>query len=295
MNWHSVIKSPLLVLLLLTLLWSPGFSMFKVAVEELSPLTIITLRALLSGLILWGILKYHHMSLDLSFENIKHSFTFSLIGISIPSYILAYSVIYIDSMVSAMAFALSPIGTVIIAHFYLKDEPLNKMKGLGLFMGFIGANLLLVPTLIDGTISHDSFSIILCLLSSFLYSLSILYVKKNMQSVPSLVSLTSSYISSCLYLIPLWLLIDQPWTMKMPSSNALMAVAGIIICSVLGFSTYFYLLKISIATLVSMINYLMPIASSFFGVFMLGEPITIFFILSSSFIFSGIYLIRRYS
>lgn len=112
----------------------------------------------------------------------------------------------------------------------------------------------------------------LCLVfAAFLYAAGAIY-SRRIVGVPALAMAAMQMICGAVITLPLVLLIDQPWSRPMPSTQALLALAGTgIFASSLSAIAYFHLLKRAGATYAVLVTLLVPVAPIVLGVLLFGE------------------------
>ena len=72
--------------------------------------------------------------------------TMGFIGMTIPFYLIArgYNA-GVDSGLLAILIGVTPLFTVVLAHFFVRSEPLTPLKSLGFLVGFLGVCVLFLP------------------------------------------------------------------------------------------------------------------------------------------------------
>jgi drug/metabolite transporter (DMT)-like permease len=111
--------------------------------------------------------------------------------------------------------------------------------------------------------------------ASFLYGVAIVYTRNNLRGLQPLAAPAGQMIMATLYLLPLALLFDRPFSIPMPS---LAAVGSMLALGVLGtaaaFTVYYKLLERADASYVSMTTYMIPVFGVILGAIVLNEAIT---------------------
>ena len=75
-------------------------------------------------------------------------------------------------------------------------------------------------------------------------------------------------------LLPLALLIDQPWTLVMPAGETWAAIAGLALLSTsLAYVIYFRILAVAGATNLLLVTFLIPVSAIALGILVLGEQL----------------------
>jgi drug/metabolite transporter (DMT)-like permease len=184
---------------------------------------------------------------------------------------LSWAEQHIDSALAAILNALTPLFTILIAHLLTNDDKLTSTKATGIALGLVGVLFFVAPSLRFG-VQASTWGILAMIAVSASYGFALVYARKRVNHLPSIVAPTSQMIFSTLYLLPLMMIIDQPFNQPLPSLRALGAVAALaVLGTVLAFTVYYRLLKSAPASFASMATYLLPVIGVLLGVVILGE------------------------
>jgi drug/metabolite transporter (DMT)-like permease len=134
--------------------------------------------------------------------------------------------------------------------------------------------LLMTPTFGDG-LQGSTLGLVAVTLACLLYGVAIVYSRNNLRGLPPLVAPAGQMIMATIYLLPLSLLIDQPFSLALPT---LPAIGSMLALGVLGtavaFVVYYRLLETAPASYVSMTTYVIPVFGVILGVLVLNERLT---------------------
>lgn len=279
----------MLNILLLASLWGPSFLFTKLAINELAPITTVMLRIAISVLTLLLILKFKKIPLPRDLKLWKQAFFMGIVASSLPFILFAYSLGHVDSILTSLINGTTPITTVLLANYFLKDEKFTLNRLLGIMLGFSGFLVLFLPTLLDGEVSSDSFGMLCSLGASCCYAIGMVYARKNIKPPKEpLVLPTLQLLSSLIYLIPLSLMIDPPLH---PETLSITTWSSVITMGVLGtayaFMVYYKIIMQYGATALSTVTYVLPIFSIILGVCFLNETITLKFCFATLLVLSG--------
>ena len=130
------------------------------------------------------------------------------------------------------------------------------------------------------------------LVTSFAYALSGVMIK-GLKNKDPLSTSAMMLITSTVIIIPLTLYFEQPWTLT-PSAASLYSVAILgIFPTGLAALLLFHLTHKTSATFVSYNTYLIPLVGMAAGYIWLFEPLKMVYLVSTLFIFVGIYLAEK--
>lgn len=303
-NRAMTIKTPmtiktLFLLILLALCWGPSFLFIKVAVSEIPPLTLVTLRVAIAALILFVILKLQGKKLLKWIHLWKQFLLIAFTASSLPFFLISYGEMSISSSVAGIINGSIPIFTALFAHFFIRGELLSLRKGIGISLGFLGILFVFIPELLDSQFTIE-FGMVLVLIASLSYATGMVSAKKVNLRAPDLIIPTWQLIFSTLLLLPFSLLIDRPWTLPMPGAAAIGSLFGLaILGTAIAFYLYYIVLREAGVVYLSTSTLLFPIIAIVLGVIFLHERPTwnsylgAFLILSGLFITNALYKMGR--
>ena len=105
-----------------------------------------------------------------------------------------------------------------------------------------------------------------------LREVSLVYTRKYLRGLPSLVGPTAQLLAATVYIAPLALIVDRPFSKPLPSWGPIGAVLFLAVLGTgLAFVLYYRLIERASATFVSMVTYLVPVVGLALGVFILHE------------------------
>ncbi len=285
-NWKN-----LSLILLLAAMWGPSFVFIKVAVETIPPLTLVFSRVALAAILLYLVLRWQHGRLPRSRATWKHLSIVALIHNAIPFVLFAWSEQYVDSALASILNGTIPLFTILLAHFFTQDDRLTLAKVVGVLVGFSGLIILVLPSFQDG-VEATTWGILALVIAAFLYGVAIVYSRNHLRSLPPLVAPTGQLMMAALYLFPLMLIFDRPWTIT-PSQNSLLAMLALAVMgTALAFALYYRLIERVGASYVSMVAYIIPVFGVILGVTLLDEPLTRAMVVGCGLILFGVMIIN---
>ena len=95
---------------------------------------------------------------------------------------------------------------------------------------------------------------------------------KRFRDVPAPVTATGQLTASSLMMLPVALLADQPWSLPMPGTAAILAILGLaLVSTAFAYLLFFRLLTLAGATNASLVTLLVPPSAILLGAIFLGE------------------------
>ena len=264
----------LLLLILLAALWGPSFLFIKVAVSEIPPLTLVLGRVSIAAVLLTLFLWAQGKTLPHSHTVWRHLAVMGLIHNAIPFVLFGWGEQYIDSALASILNGTVPLFTIILAHYFAVDDRLTPAKLGGAVVGFAGLLLLIVPSLTDG-VQVTTWGLLAVALASAMYGVAIVYSRNHLRGLPPLVAPAGQMIMATIYLLPLSLLLDRPFSLpplSLPALGSMLALG--VLGTAVAFVVYYRLLETAPASYVSMTTYLIPVFGVILGTLVLKERLT---------------------
>ena len=281
----------LLLLLLLGALWGASYLFIKVAVAEVSVLTLVAGRMLLGACLLWFLLVVSRRPIPRSRSVWGVYAVMGALNGAIPWSLITWGEQYIPSSLAALLQATMPIFTVILAHFLVHDERITPVKIVGIVVGFVGVATLVLPDLRQG-LQTNVWGQLAVVASSLSYAGATIFARNRLTGQPPLASATGQLTMGALFMVPLVLLVDRPVGLS-PSLPALASWIGLTIFgTVAAYIVYYALLRRSSATFVSTVTYIIPVNGLILGALVLDEPLTAAVLAGLALILLGVPLVR---
>jgi drug/metabolite transporter (DMT)-like permease len=267
-------KSDWTLLATLALIWGGAFVFIGVAVRHVDPLTYVWLRLTIAAAAMWLFLKLKGQSLGLPREVWGSILLLALLNNALPFTLFGWGQTHIASGLAAILNATTPIWGVIVAHLLTDDERMSPRKLAGVLLGFGGVATMIGPTLL-ASIGTDAVAQLACIVASLSYALAAVWARRFRRMQLSPISVTTGQLTAgAVMMLPLALMIDQPWTRALPPLQAWGAIVALaLFCTALGYVLYFRLIDSAGATNALLVTLLVPPVAIFLGATLLGESL----------------------
>ena len=214
------------MLFALSLLWGGSFFFNGVAVKELPPLVIVFSRVALAAITLHLIMAVSGKRLHTSREAWLAFAGMGILNNVVPFTLIVWGQGQIASGVASIINATTPLFTVLVAHVFTADERLTPLRVAGVVAGFAGVAVMLGGGHMAGGAPVMAYAA--CLAAALSYGLSSVYGRRfrRLGIAPMSVATGQLTVSSFI-LLPLMLVADRPWTLPMPGTDTMLAVAGL--------------------------------------------------------------------
>jgi len=267
---HRMSVSTWGLLLLLGLIWGGSFFFARIAVHHVPPFTLVLLRLSLAAVALH---IYLAGRLDI-YQSLRRRWPqFLLLGLinnAIPHTLIFCGQTQMGAGLASILNATTPIWTVLIGNQLTSDERLTSAKLAGCLMGLLGTVVLLGPSVTDSA-SVPFWALSLPILAAVSYGFAAIYAKR-FKGIPPPVVAAGQLTGSSLIMLPLALMIDQPWTLSIPPVSAIAAILGLALLSTaFAYILYFRIIERAGATNTSLVTLLVPPSALLLGFLFLGE------------------------
>ncbi len=273
---HQYMKlSDMLMLAVLSVLWGGSFFFVEVLVKHLPPLTIVTCRVGFAALALWGIVLVLKIPIPKTRQHWAALCIVGLLNNALPFCLIVWGQTQISSGLASIFNATTPFFTVLVAGALLTDERITKPKLLGVLVGLIGTIILIGPDVLKG-VTGSMMGQLAVMGAAVSYACAAAFSRRfKTWGLSPLVIATGQVSMATLMLLPLMLIIDQPWTAFAIPLEAVLAIAGLAFFStVIAYVLYFRLIASAGATNAALVTFLIPISALLLGVTVLGESFT---------------------
>lgn len=260
------------MLIALSLVWGGSFFFQGVAVLELPTFTIVVARVGLAALCLWIILGLLGVAMPRSRRVWAAFFGMGFLNNAIPFTLIVWGQASIGSGLASILNATTPLFGVLVAHILTDDEKLTGRKILGVVLGFLGVAIMLGPDLL-GDLGDDLFAQLAVLAAALTYAFAGIFGRRfKALGVPAMSVATGQVTASTLLLIPVMLIVDQPWTLPAPGLNTILALIGLAtVSTAFAYHLYFRILETAGATNLLLVTFLIPVSAIILGMTVLGE------------------------
>lgn len=253
-------------------IWGSSFMWIKIGLQEISPTMLVAFRVLFGFLFCVIIILFQLNKLKVDSKTWFHLLMLGITNQVIPFYLIAWGEQSIDSSVAAILDSTVPLFTVVIAHFFLKDDKMSMVKVLGLLIGFAGVVILFSKGLLISTSSFLGQAAVI--IASLFYAISGIYIRRTTQNVNGFIRSGIPLLSASFIMWPTVFLTESP--VEFPTLGmtwtALLFLGTI--GSGLAFVLAYYLIHEIGPTRMSMVTYLFPLVGIILGITFLNEQLT---------------------
>ena len=260
------------VLLLLTLsaLWGASYLFIKVALEDVfTAWSIVSIRTALAALVLVPLAAKLGVLGSIR-GRLGPIVVLSLVQVAGPLTLIGLGEEHIASSLTGILVATAPIFTFLLA-FALSGEQRDSATALvGVAIGIVGVGMLLGVD--AGGESGAIAGGLMIILAAFGYAVAAWYLKRNLSGVEPVATVAGTQVVAALVTLPLGL------THIPDAAPSLDAVASLltlgVLCTGIAFVIFHTLVRTDGPSRASVVGYIAPVFSIFYGVTLLDESFT---------------------
>lgn len=283
-------KEKWILLIVLTLIWGSSFILIKKGLEHFDPYQVGALRVLIAGVLLSPLAIIHRKKFPQ--KRIKWLVLAAFSGNFIPMFLFPIAETQISSSVAGIINSMMPIFVIIVGGLFWKSATTGRQI-LGVSISFSGACLLMLGS--QGETGIKFFPILLLLIATFLYAISMTTVKAKLNDISSQV-LSGFVFFYVLFLPSLLALISTGFFGEFKgTSSEFLGLGYVSLLSIFGTGLAmllnYRLLKISSPLFASTVTLLMPIVAVIWGV-LDGERLTAIQFTGGLIIIGGLIFLR---
>lgn len=273
--------------------WGSSFVFTKILVHEISPLSIVTFRALIGIVTLIFLTKSDIKPADLKFGNIYKIFILAVLGVGLQQYIQAYSLIYTEANHAGWLIATTPIIVAVLSVIF--GERIGLSKTIAFALGFIGTILVVFSksSLINLSLLPSTKGDLIFLISALTWAWYVIGVNRWFKKSKQTKITTITMLVAMLSLLPIWLVSGRFYEIYNISMKGFFCLAYLGILSS-GFGYMFWNNGVEKLGPVktSYFLYLEPFATLITSYIFLGEDISLTVISGGILILFGVYIIN---
>jgi len=271
----------------LAALWGASYLFIKVADRAFEPATMILFRLVISATLVFAVLATQR-GLGPAIDGMRRlgwqGFGLGVVNGAIPFTLIAWGEKHIDSGVAAIANATVPIFVVLLAVRFQPSERVTGVRLGGFLLGLVGVGVLAGIHPRGGW--WGAAGTLAVVVASLAYAIGSLWAQRLVVRTSALPLATASMIGGAIVLLPFGLaqLPSQVPGWKETGSVLALAVLGTALAQII----LYRVLRSDGAARVSLVTYLLPVTALFYGVTLLGEPLTVEELVGMALILGGV-------
>lgn len=273
-------------------IWGSTYLLNKIAVSELPPFMLASIRFITAGLLIFVIAKLMGKSLAITKRQLVNVFIAGFLFLTLGNGVVVWALKYVDSGFAALEISAQPLVVLILMRVF-QGKKIKAMSVLGVILGIVGIYLLVSQNEVvskEGSII-GMVMIFFCMVS---WASGSLFVGNA--DLPSNYFVNTGYqmLAGGFMLVIGSLIFGEVWSMPNAWSNDVQwsMVLLIIFGSIVAFTSFNFLLKKVSPDKVATSTYVNPIIALLLGWYFLNEVITTQSIVAAIVLLTGVYFIN---
>ncbi|WP_417460020.1 DMT family transporter [Kordiimonas sp.] len=266
-----------LTMALLSVVWGASFFSIEIAVTELPPFTIVSIRVGLAAIALFFYMRAKGIPLPFEGRSYKGQviFAMALMGFFnniVPQSLIVWGQTHITSSLASILNATMPIFTVFIAHFFTSDEKLTANRLIGVLVGFGGVVLIVGPAALKG-LTSGLLGQTAVLGGAASYAVAAVIGRRFVRlGLKPMQIAFGQVLAAAVMFTPFAVLYEKSYALAMPSTGVILALISLAtISTAFAYLLYFRLIANAGATNASLVTLTIPVTASALGIGFLGE------------------------
>lgn len=261
-----------LLLFVIVVLWGSAFGLTEVAIEAFTPVSLVTGRLIIAAIILTLVVWLRGQKLPRSGRFWLFSLALAIAGNCLPFWLISRAQLTIDSGLAGILMSVMPLSTLLLAHFFVPNEQLNRQKLAGCLLGFLGIVVLIGPEALlelrgQGTALWAELA---TLFAALCYAANAI-IARHRPAFDPITAAAGIMIVGALIMLPLGAA-ALPEQIAVASREGLAAgIALAITASAVAPVVFLQLVTVAGPSFVAFLNYLIPLWAIFIGVVLLSE------------------------
>lgn len=273
-------------------IWGSTYLLNKIAVTELPPFMLASIRFTTAGLLIFIIAKLMGKSLSITKKQLVNVFIAGFLFLTIGNGVVVWALKYVDSGFAALEISAQPLVVLILMRIF-QGKKIKAMSVLGVILGIIGIYLLVSQNEVvskEGSIT-GMIMIFFCMVS---WASGSLFVGNADLPTNYFVNTGYQMVAGGLMLVIGSLIFGETWSLPNTWSEEVQwsMVLLIVFGSIVAFTSFNFLLKKVSPDKVATSTYVNPIIALLLGWYFLEEVITTQSVVAAIVLLTGVYFIN---
>ncbi len=273
-------------------IWGSTYLLNKIAVAELPPMMLASIRFLSASILIFIIAKLIGLKLSISLKQLRNTAIAGFLFLTYGNGLVVWALKYVDSGFTALEISAQPLVVLLLMRI-LEGKKIEFMSVVGVILGFIGIFLLVSQ---KELISQEGMALGMLMIFSCMLSWGYgsLFVAKA--DLPSNFFVNTGYqmLTGGFMLLIVSLIIGEVWTFPSEWSQSVQLSMFLLIVfgGIVAFTAFNYLLKTVSPEKVATSTYVNPIIALILGWYFLNEQITTQSVVAAVILLTGVYFIN---
>jgi len=276
-------------------LWALSFIWIKIALTDMSPVTLIVLRYAMGFLILLGAAFWRGEFSQMKRGDLKSMVILGLVGIVLQQYLQVTGQVTADANVAAFLASAAPAFTVVLAAVWLR-ETVGGWQIIGVLLATLGAGIVAIGGDLHMLFQSElvNWGNILVLLSSVVWAIYTVLTRKLVVDRPPILIAGGMLFFGWLFSMPAWIFREGWLEIAQINPDAWIALVCVgIFSTAVTYLLYSHALKLAPASRLLAIQNIEPLIATIAAFVILDEPVTITLLVGGLAILFGVFLAEK--
>lgn len=291
----SISRKTILIILAffaIYIIWGSTYLLNKIAVTELPPFFLASIRFLTASVIIFIIAKFLKISLAINLHQLKNTIIAGFLFLTFGNGVVVWALKYVDSGFAALEISAQPLVVLLLLRI-LQGKKISLMSYIGVGLGFIGIFLLVSQKEIisqEGQIV-GMLTIFVCMIS---WAYASIFVGKADLPKNHFVNTGYQMLTGGIMLAIVSLSLKETWSLPTSwTKDVQWSMIGLILFGgIIAFTSFNYLLKVVSPEKVATSTYVNPIIALILGWWVLNEHISLQSVIAAIILLTGVYFIN---
>jgi drug/metabolite transporter (DMT)-like permease len=231
----------LALLLLLATLWGASYTFIKLGVATIPPVTLIAARTAIAGVLLLLVMRARGLRLPRDAATWWRFLFQACLNSVIPWTLIAWGERSLDAGLATILNSTSPIFTFFLTLAITRHETPGLRKLFGVAAGMAGICLIVGAQAFDG-LGEQLAAQMATVVAAICYAGGAVF-SRGFRDLDPMAPAAGSLLCGAAILVPVSLVVDQPWTLAPSLSSMLALLALAVFSTALAFVIYFRLIQ----------------------------------------------------
>jgi drug/metabolite transporter (DMT)-like permease len=262
----------LALLLILSVLWGASYSLIKIGVETIPPITLIAARTVVAAAVLILVIRSRGLHLPNDAATWRRFLFQACLNSVIPFTLIAWAEQTTDAGLATILNSTSPIFAFLLTALVTRHEPITGRKLFGVVAGLVGTCLIVGVQAADG-LGQQVWAQLAIVVATVCYAGAAIF-GKSFKGQDPIMPAAGSLLCGGAILVPVSFIVDRPWGLTPSLSSGLALLVLSVLSTALALVIYFRLVQTLGSVGATAQSYLrVPIGMALSVVF-LGETVT---------------------
>ena len=273
-------------------IWGSTYLLNKIAVTEVSPLFLASIRFTVAGLLIFAIAKSMGLNLAITKRQLINCIIAGFLFLAYGNGVFVWALKYVDSGFAALEASTQPLMILLLMRL-MDGKKIKKMSIIVVLLGIVGMYLLVSQHQLSNQ-EGSTLGIIMIFTCIVSWSFGSLFVAKA--DLPQNFFINTGYqmLAGGIILLISSLVVSEDWLSPIAWSGSVQVSMLLLIVfgSIVAFTSFNYLLKVVSTEKVATSAYVNPVIALFLGWYILDEHVSGQSMIAAAILLTGVYFIN---